>query len=183
MDQLSSRSVTGSYQARLAAEAAVGLARSEVARLIRQYPDSVTVWQNVGGAQTNEATVLYVRAQSTNTNQGARPAQFGGALSILGWPLVSMTNPTAFTPAALATALPFVSTNRDMVNLNATNAGRPEAFIGTRSMTNAVTPSGGAPITAAQWVYIGRNPGPTNTNNPPAARFAYWVEDETSRST
>lgn len=183
MDQLSSRSVTGAYQARLAAEAAVGIARGEVARLVRQYPDSVTVWQNVGGAQTNEATVLYARAQSANTNLGARPGQFGGEITILGWPLVSTTNQApglrSFPPANVSTGLPFVSNNPAMINLNATNAGRPEAFVGTRSTaTNAVTPGGGGPITAAEWVYIGRNPGPTNDTNPAIARFAYWVEDE-----
>lgn len=38
---------------------------------------------------------------------------------------------------------------------------------------------GGLSITspAVSWVYLGAQPGPTNTNNPAVARFAYWVED------
>ncbi|MBE2180361.1 MAG: hypothetical protein IAE97_07805 [Chthoniobacterales bacterium] len=178
MDQLSSRSAAGGYQARLVADAAVGFARGEVARLVAKYPDSVTVWQNIGGAQTNEATVLYVRALASDTNTNARPGQFGGEVSILARPLVSLTSPGLFTPSSVTNALPYASSNLSLVNLNATNAGRPEAFVGTRSMTNAVTPDGGAPVTAAQWVYIGKYAGPTNNTNPPIARYAYWIEDE-----
>lgn len=171
MDQLSSRSVSGSFQSRLIAESAVGMARGDVSRLVARYPDSVTFWQNIGGAQTNEATVLYVRASAANTNTNAQPGQFDADVVFLGQPLVSgMTNMVPL--ASLTNILPFSGNTAAVVNLNATNASS-EAFIGVRSSTNA-----GAPVTAAQWIYIGRQPGPTNTNNPPIGRFAYWIEDE-----
>jgi len=173
MDQLASRSVSGAYQAQLIAESAVGVARGNLSSLFARYPDSITVWQNIGGAQTNEATVLYFRANATNTSTNARPSQFGADVAILAQPLVSRTNTNPLTLAALSNALPYTSSSRDMVNLNATNASRSNAFIGLRSMTNP-----GAPVAAADWIYIGRNPGPTNTTNPPIGRFAYWIEDE-----
>ncbi len=173
MDQLASRSVSGAYQAQLIADAAVGVARGEVARLIQRYPDSATVWQNIGGGQTNEATVLYVRADANNTSTNARPGQSGAEVAFLGYPLVSRTNTNPLTLPVLATNMPFTTANREMVNLNATNSSRSNAFIGQRSMTNP-----GAPVAAADWIYIGRNPGPTNTTNPPIGRYAYWVEDE-----
>ena len=56
--------------------------------------------------------------------------------------------------ASLSDALPFSSPDPQMVNLNATNISVPVAFVGTRSMTNP-----GAPITAAEWIYIGANMG------------------------
>jgi hypothetical protein len=147
-----------------------------LAQLITRYPDSVTVWQNIGGGPAsgtnNEATVLYARSNVTTPNTPARPAQFGAEVAFIGFPLVSSTN-TDGVPVANLTNLPFAPTDPLMVNLNATNASQPEAFIGTRSMTNP-----GAPITAAQWIYIGRSPGPTNATNPAVARYAYWVEDE-----
>ena len=173
MDQLASRSVSGAYQAQLVADAAVGAARGEVARLIQRYPDSVTVWQNIGGAQTNEATVLYVRADAANTNTNARPGQFGTDVAFLAFPLLSRTNTNPLTLTSLSNTMPFSNANREMVNLNATNTSRSNAFIGERSMTNP-----GAPVAAADWIYIGRNPGPTNANNPPIGRYAFWVEDE-----
>lgn len=173
MDQLSSRSSSGSYRAQLAADAAVAVARGELARLVARYPDSVTVWQNIGGAQTNEATVLYARASSANPNTNARPGQFGGDVSFVGFPLLSRTNPDPVAVAGLSNNVPFAANDPAVVNLNATNSTQTEAFVGERSMTNA-----GAPVTAAQWVYIGANPGPTNATNPAVARYAYWMEDE-----
>jgi len=176
MDQLSSRSTSGSYRAQLAADAGVAVARGQLAQLITRYPDSVTVWQNIGGGPAsgtnNEATVLYARSNVTTPNTPARPAQFGAEVAFIGFPLVSSTN-TDGVPVANLTNLPFAANDPLMVNLNATNASQPEAFIGTRSMTNP-----GAPIAAAQWIYIGRSPGPTNATNPAVARYAYWVEDE-----
>jgi len=176
MDQLSSRSTSGSYRAQLAADAGVAVARGQLAQLITRYPDSVTVWQNIGGGPAsgtnNEATVLYARSNVATPNTPARPAQFGAEVAFIGFPLVSSTN-TDGVPVANLTNLPFAPTDPLMVNLNATNASQPEAFIGTRSMTNP-----GAPIAAAQWIYIGRSPGPTNATNPAVARYAYWVEDE-----
>jgi hypothetical protein len=59
------------------------------------------------------------------------------------------------------------------VNINATNAARPEPFVGSRSATNP-----GAPVTAAQWIYMTKEGGPVNASNPYIARYAFWVEDE-----
>lgn len=191
VDRLSARSVGNHYRAKLAAEAAAAAAQSMVVRLIQRYPDSVTVWQNIGGVNTNEATVLYVRALSNNTSAAASPGMFGNQVAILARPLVSLTglltntNIQLFPLNVLSNALPFDASADPgtMVNLNATNNVQPRAFIGIRTIastnTNADTPVlYEAPKAAAQWVYIGEKPGPTNPNNPAVARFAFWVEDE-----
>jgi len=177
-DRLSSRTALNYVQARLVAEAGAVAGAGLVADLVRRYPDSATVWQNIGGGtggaagMNNEATVLYVRAQTANTNIGARPAQFGGEVTLLARPLVSLQDAGRLFPIGdVAAALP--ATGAEMVNLNATNAGRPRPLVGLRSATNA-----GAPVTAAQWIYLGAQPGPTNANNPAIARYAFWVEDE-----
>jgi hypothetical protein len=186
-DRQTARSIGSHYRAQLAAEAGAAAAEALVADLVRRYPDSATVWQNIGGGTggaagtNNEATVLYVRAQSANTNLGARPAQFGGEVSLLAWPLLSRTNATnstllssnAVPLASVSSNLPFATNDPNVVNLNATNSSRPRPFVGRRSATNA-----GAPVTAAQWVYLGAQPGPTNANNPAIARYAFWIEDE-----
>ncbi len=162
---------TPGFAARPFAEVGAAAARASIVNLVTRFPDSVTVWQNIGGADTNEATVLYLRASAADTNKGARPAEFAPDIVFLGQPLVSGG---AMMPiASLSDALPFSSPDPQMVNLNATNISVPVAFVGTRSTTNP-----GAPITAAEWIYIGANMGPTNTTNPPVARYAYWVEDE-----
>jgi hypothetical protein len=187
LDRASSVSVGNQYRAQLAAEAGAVAAESLVSDLIRRYPDSATVWQNIGGGTggaagtNNEATVLYVRAQSANTNLGARPGQFGSEITLLAMPLVSrvdaanstLLNPSLVPLNLISSTLPFATDNTNMVNLNATNSSRPRPFVGLRSATNP-----GAPVTAAQWVYLGANPGPTNATNPAIARYAFWVEDE-----
>lgn len=171
VDRLSSRTVRDYFEAQLAAEAAATIGSGELARLLATYPDSATAWQNIGGARTNEATVLYVRAQAANTNTGARPGQHGSAIALLARPLVSGG---ALVPlGAIGSAVPFAGPGPAQVNLNATNATQPVPLVGLRSMTN-----GGAPVTAANWIYVGRTPGPTNAANPAIARYAYWIEDE-----
>lgn len=191
-DRSSSRSFVAHYQARLAADAGAQCAVWSVRRTLCfggnptntnsafGYHDAVTVWQNIGGAATNEATVLYVRAKSgNNSNQGARPGEFGPNIQILARPLVSGGQ---FVPlSSIGTNMPFnpndTNLMREMVNLNATNALNPDPWIGYRS-----APVAGAPVTAARWVYISRDGGPTNTTNPPIARYAYWVEDESFKA-
>lgn len=185
VDRQASRSVANYTRAKLAAEAGAASAQILVADVIRRYPDSVTVWQNIGGGApagtNNEATVLYARAQSGDTNRGARPGQFGNDVTFLALPLLSRTNATNSTlvntnPVPLGSVssnLPHAVGSTNTVNLNATNASRPRPFIGLRSATNP-----GAPVTAAEWIYISRSGGPTNTNNPAIARYAFWVEDE-----
>jgi len=186
-DRTSANSLVANYQARLAADAGAQCASLLVRRAICfganptnfnsafGYHDAVTVWQNIGGAATNEATVLYVRAKTSDTNQGARPGEFGPAVTILAGPLVSGGG---FVPLSeIGTNMPFNTNDanlmREMVNLNGTNALNPTPWIGYRS-----APVAGAPVTAARWVYISRDGGPTNANNPPIGRYAYWVEDE-----
>ena len=181
-DRLSSRSVANYTRAKLAAEGGAAAAEAMIADLVKRYPDSATVWQNIGGGApngtNNEATVLYLRAQASATNLGASPAQFGGAVTILAQPLVSRVGATPETfntnPLPLSNVVSSVPFPADTaVNINATNAARPEPFVGSRSSTNP-----GSPITAAQWIYLTQNGGPTNATNPYIARYAFWVEDE-----
>jgi hypothetical protein len=186
-DRSASNSLVANYQARLAAEAGAQCAAGTLRRVIcfggnststnsaNGYHDAITVWQNIGGAFTNEATVLYVRAKATNTEQGARPGEFGGDIRLLARPLVSGGT---FAPVEeIGTNMPFNTSDtnlmREMVNLNATNDLNTNPWIGLRS-----TPVAEAPVTAARWIYISRDGGPTNINNPPIARYAYWAEDE-----
>jgi hypothetical protein len=169
-------------RAKLAAEGGAAAAEAMIADLVKRYPDSATVWQNIGGGApngtNNEATVLYLRARASDTNLGASPAQFGGEVTILAQPLVSRVGATPETYntnplplASVASSVPFSADTA--VNINATNAARPEPFVGSRSSTNP-----GAPITAAQWIYMTRNGGPVNATNPYIARYAFWIEDE-----
>jgi hypothetical protein len=178
LDRTSSRSAMNYAQARATAEAGAAAAQSLLAESLTRYPDSVTVWQNIGGASpagtNNEATVLYIRARADDTNLGALPSAFGPSVVLLAQPLVSRegSSPTVLSTNAvnlnsLAGLLPFDSNN--MVNLNATNAARPNPFIGLRSSTNGGSQ---APVAAAQWVYLTNSDGRTN------ARYAFWVEDE-----
>ena len=44
--------------AKTAAETGAQIARTELTSLLRVFPDSATVWQNIGGTGTNEATVF-----------------------------------------------------------------------------------------------------------------------------
>jgi hypothetical protein len=184
VDRFSSRSVANYTQAKLAAEAAAAAGQAMVADLIKRYPDSVTVWQDIGSGapngRNNEATVLYVRALTSATNLGASPALSGGAVTLLAQPLVSRVGSSPevletnlLTFSNLPSALPFAGDNSTTVNLNATNTARPQSFIGSRS-----SPPEGPPVTAAQWIYLSKLPGPTNSNNPVVARYAFWVEDE-----
>lgn len=168
-DRISSRSGTNYYQAQLAAQAGAAVARGTLVTLFARYPDSVTVWQNVGGGQTNEATVLYARSNVAQPNTPARPGQFDAGVSFVGIPLLSGAQTVPLS--GISNAMPFDPAN--MVNLNATNSSRTEPLVGTRSMTNP-----GAPVAAGQWLYISRFGGETNATNPPIARYAYWVEDE-----
>ena len=181
-DRLSSRSVANYTRAKLAAEGGAAAAEAMIADLVKRYPDSATVWQNIGGGApngtNNEATVLYLRARASDTNLGASPAQFGGEVTILAQPLVSRVGATPETfntnplpLSSVASSVPFPAGTA--VNINATNAARPEPFVGSRSSTNP-----GAPITAAQWIYMTRNGGPVNATNPYIARYAFWIEDE-----
>jgi hypothetical protein len=183
-DRASSRSVANYLRARLAAESGAAAAQAMVASAIARYPDSAAVWQNIGGGgangTNNEATVLYLRAQSGNTNLGASPGAFGPNVSVLAQPLVSRvgadaesfnTNPTSLTE--VGSLLAFSTNDKTMVNLNATNDSRPFPLVGARSSTNP-----GAPVTAAKWIYISKFGGATNATNPYVARYAFWVEDE-----
>ena len=92
-ERQTARSQGSQYRAQLAAEAGASAAMATVADLITRYPDSVTVWQNIGGGAvngtSNEATVLYARANGANSNVGASPAAFGGDVQLLAIPLVS----------------------------------------------------------------------------------------------
>lgn len=154
-----------------AAGEGAGVARSFVTDLIGRYPDSVTVWQNVGGDFTNEATVLYVRAQAADPNQGARPGQFGGDVHFLAQPLISGGVLTDLSNVAVA--WPYSPTDAGQIDLNSTNSTHPQPLIGRRTSASL-----SAPVTAAQWIYLGSNNSPTNATNPAVARYAFWVEDE-----
>jgi hypothetical protein len=183
-DRASSRSVANYTQAQLAAQAGAAAAQAMVVDSVARYPDSATVWQNIGGGgaagTNNEATVLYVRAQSANTNLGASPAAFGPAVTILAQPLLSRVgtdpaspNTTPVAMSSIGSLMSYSASDKTMVNLNATNASRPTPVVGVRSSTNP-----GAPVTAAQWIYLSKFGGATNATNPYVARYAFWVEDE-----
>ena len=105
-DRAASNSLVGNYQAMLAAEAGSECAARLVANLLalgnansgaggtdpsqgggagdgtgieplkRGFHDSVTTWQNIGGDDSNEATVLYIRAKANDATEGARPGEF-----------------------------------------------------------------------------------------------------------
>lgn len=182
VDRLSARSVANYTRAKLAAEAGAAVSQAMLADLVRRYPDSVTVWQNIGGGlvngTSNESTVLYIRAQAANTNLGASPADFGTNVVFLAQPLVSRVGSSpdiiSTTPLAVSNAVSSVPLVAGAsINVNATNASRPEPFVGSRSSTNP-----GAPITAAQWIYMTRDGAPANATNPYVARYAFWIEDE-----
>ncbi len=155
--------------AKAAAETGAQIARTELTSLLRTFPDSATVWQNIGGTGTNEATVVYYRAKSDSPSFGASPAQFGSQITLLAKPLVS--GAAAVPLPAIGDTLPFPGTN--LVNLNATNPVAPEPWIGARNSA-----ANDLPVTAARWIYVGTNGSTTNPANPPVARFAYWIEDE-----
>lgn len=153
-----------------AADAGTLAARQLVADLVRRYPDSVTMWQNIGGSVTNEATVLYARADAAradapNSIQGARPGQFGSSVVYRAQPLVSGGAMVALGDLQLG--LPYA------VNLNETNEERPVPFVGARTGGGAQTP-----VTGANWVYLAANGQPTNSTNLPTMRYAFWIEDE-----
>ncbi len=165
-------------RAKSAAMRGTDAAQSLLADLFRRYPDSATVWQDIGSGQAagtnNEATVLYVRADAADIEQGASPAQFGEDIELMAQPMVSGS--TLVPLSEIATAMPFDSENvgsNELVNLNATNDTQTDPWIGLRSTANQ-----GAPVAAAKWIYVGENGGPTNATNPPVARYAYWIEDE-----
>jgi hypothetical protein len=178
VDRLSARISKEYMQAQLAADAGAAVAESMLAGLVGRYPDSVTVWQNIGGGgvggTNNEATVLYARATGTTTN-GARPGQFGSQVSLVAQPLVSRAGADLFTVetnpvpiSAVGSLMPFSTNN--MVNVNSTNSSRLDPLVGSRG--------GVAPVNAAQWIYLSQNGGPTNATNPIVARYAFWIEDE-----
>jgi hypothetical protein len=180
-DRQTARSIGNHYRAQLAAEAGAAAATAMVADLITRYPDSATAWQNIGGGAangtSNEATVFYFRAKGADSNLGASPAEFGANVRLWSQPLVSRTStPTTLNTApvaldTIAASVPVI--NGVTTNLNATNAVWTEPFIGSRTTTNP-----GAPVTAAQWVYITKFGGPTDATNPYVARYAFWIEDE-----
>jgi PilX N-terminal len=184
-DRASARSGANYYRAVLAADAGLAVASSTLAGLVVRYPDSVTVWQNIGGGAVNgtnnEATVLYLRAQSANTNLGARPGQFGGDVTLLAQPLVSRAgatpdsiNTNLLPLSDVVSSVPFTLGSSTTVNINATDAARSDPFVGSRSSTNP-----GAPVAAAQWIYMTRHGGVYDpATNPYVARYAFWVEDE-----
>jgi Tfp pilus assembly protein FimT len=176
VDRLSARSVANYYRAKLAADAGAAVAESMLADLVGRYPDSVTVWQNIGGGgvggTNNEATVLYARATGANTN-GARPGQFGSQVSLVAQPLLSRAGADSFTVetnlvaiSAVGSLLPFSADT--MVNVNSTNSSRPDPLVGSRG--------GAAPVNAAQWIYLSQYGGPTNATNPVVAATMAAVE-------
>lgn len=182
-DRAASRSAANILRAKLAAESGLAVAQSMISDLVTRYPDAVTVWQNIGGDDAagtdNEATVMYVRAQSADLGLGARPSQSGNDVTLLAQPLVSRigadpqsVNTNLLPLADVVSSVPFDAAAS--VNINLPTAARPEPFVGSRSTANP-----GAPVTAAQWIYMTRYPGTYDTNtNPYVARYAFWVEDE-----
>jgi hypothetical protein len=170
------RSVKNQYNAELAVDAGTAAAQNQLLRLVGNYPDSATAWQILTSSSglATEGTVMHFRGlplagpSATNMPQAASPAAYGADVQLYAWPLISGATPTAESAVQGAFASP-LSTNNS-IDLNARN------WIGA-------APGQPRKILRAQWVEILADPSKPRdlVNNPPVARYAYWVDDESFR--
>lgn len=170
------KSVKNQYNAELAVAAGTAAAQNQLLRLVGNYPDSATAWQILtsSSGMTTEGTVMHFRGlplagpSAANMPQAASPAAYGADVELYAWPLISGASPTAGSAVDAAFATPFSTSNS--IDLNARN------WIGT-------APGQPRKILRAQWVEILADPSKPRdlVNNPPVARYAYWVDDESFR--
>jgi hypothetical protein len=173
LERSAARSVANRYQAELAAQAGASVAASQLARLFQTYPDSATAWLSLtSGTFSNSFTAAFYRRNPT-TDIGTSPSEPN---SIWIAPLFS---------GGCAT----VQSSADLAALSGNNTMSPSNFFNFNSNTNIGLSPGNATAQPMQgaWVEILKNPTqPRNLNrgpdgqpiNPPVARYAYWVEDE-----
>jgi len=171
-----SRSARNRYRAELAADAGIAAAQNQLLHLFASYPDSATAWQIIrpSSGLASEGTVFQFRGKQlanpseSNLPAGSSPAAYGSDAGLYAWPLISGASPTANTNVDDTFAVP-LSTNNS-IDINAKN------WIGTAPWQPRKT-------FRAQWVEILSDPSKPRdlSNNPPVARYAYWIEDESFR--
>jgi hypothetical protein len=182
IERMTSRSYANIEQARLAAEAGVNAAAANLLTLFKTYPDSATAWQPIfiGGNRITEGTVFHFRGAPvtnspsfSNLPTATSPSAFGANVTLYTLPLISGAQMTRSTNLDSTFSSSINSTTG--INLNEQN------WIGTAP---------GQPIKQfwAEWVEILRDPSQPRDlsidpatgrpRNPPIARYAYWVEDE-----
>jgi len=187
IERMTARSYSNIEQASLAADAAFATAEQRLVELFNQYPDSATAWQSIPNGLGTEATVFHFRAEpasgalsETNLPTGIGPAAFNenGTTNVAryAWPLVSGADPTLAED--LSTTFPAPLSEDNAVDLNA------------RGWIGAPPGEANAPARAA-WIEILEDPAqPRDLSidpvtgqrvNPPVARYAFWIEDESFR--
>jgi len=190
------RRVAQSYanieRARLAAEAGNYAAAFLVVDLFERFPDSITTWQQIPiGSTTNEATVFQFRANFnggvsfTNTSQliGSLPSAFNetntNRVGLYALPLASGAEIRHATNVVGSMGTSFEASQYVDLNRN--------GLIGERAVTSLANfptlPK--RPQLYGRWIEILADPTrPRNLQrgspdfNPPVARYAYWVDDD-----
>lgn len=185
-ERLTARAFSAGRQAQLGAEAGLIAAEQRITELFRQYPDAATAWQKIPEGLGTEGTVFHFRAAESGAippelPEAAGPADFNQpgeppAVYHLAVPLMSGGTPVE--ASALLTAFPDGLGETNSVDLNA------DGWIGE-------PPDGPRPELRAAWVEILRDPhrprdltfdpATGRAVNPPIARYAFWVEDESFR--
>lgn len=162
MERGASRSIKTRYQAQLAAQAGLQAAASEITSFMQSYP-----YHGVGYATSGNQTLTILTGLGNYTDTGTPTRRF----------LISGNNSSAPPPA--------LDANNSTI-INFTNTLYPGGWIG--SSINATTGNFTYRECRAPWVYILQNstlahqPNPSSPNyNPRIGRYAFWVEDETSK--
>jgi hypothetical protein len=162
MERGASRSIKTRYQAQLAAQAGLQAAASEITSFMQSYP-----YHGVGYATSGNQTLTILTGLGNYNDTGTPTRRF----------LISGNNSSAPPPA--------LDANNSTI-INFTNTLYPGGWVG--SSINATTGNFTYRECRAPWVYILQNstlahqPNPSAANyNPHIARYAFWVEDETSK--
>ncbi len=182
IERMTSRSYANLERAGLASDAAVNAASAELQFLFETYPDSATAWQPLfaNSNPVTEATVYHFRGApvaATPSRQNpptpTSPAEFGQNLRLYAAPLVSGAQWVLSSNLDSTFSGPISSTNGIDLNL--------DGWVG-------VAPQQTKKKLWAEWVEIlldpseprnlDINPATGKPRNPPVARYAYWVEDE-----
>ncbi len=154
------RSTKNAYQAQLAAEAGVSDALSRLSQLMVKNPYHAIGYTNVSGQ-----TVSILTGSTSYTNTTPPVTYY----------LLSVTNPTNM-PSGLN------KTNATAINLPTSDGA---GWLGSPVASNGILSSREC---RAPWVYLLKDPSlPHQPNqsaanyNPYVARYAYWIEDESSK--
>lgn len=171
------QSARNRYRAELAADAGIAAAQNQLLNLFTRYSDSATAWQTIrpDSGLASEGTVFQFRGSPLasppsehNLPVASSPAAYGSDVSLYAWPLISGASPTTNTNIDNAFVVPLSTSNS--IDINAKN------WVGT-------APGQPRKTFRAQWVEILADPSKPRdlSNNPPVARYAYWIEDESFR--